>query len=49
MKKTISKKNTRASAANPIKRKTLSRDKTFDLDPDICFYELEDGDNTEYG
>ena len=36
------------SAANNLGKPTPG-DKTFGIDPDICFYDIEDGDNTEKG
>ena len=47
MAKTISKKiSVKASAAKPL-GKFPPRDKTIGIDPEICFYAIEDGDETE--
>ena len=46
--KTVSLKPVKSSTANP-RGKPLPGDKTLWLDPDIHFYEIEDGDNTEEG
>ena len=49
MAKTISKKiSVKASAAKPL-GKPPPRDKTLGLEPAICFYAIEDGDDTEEG
>ena len=47
MSKTISKKiSAKASAANTF-REPPPGDETFGLDPEILFYDIEDGDETE--
>ena len=47
MVKSISKRNSlEASTANTL-GKPLSGDETLGFDPDIRFYKIEDGDNTE--
>ena len=49
MAKTISRKiSVKASEAKPL-GKPPPGDKTLELDPEIRFYELEDGDKTEEG
>ena len=49
MAKTISKKiSAKASVANPF-GKTMPGDKIFILETEICFYAIEDGDETEEG
>ena len=49
MGKTTSKRiSVKASAAKPL-GKPLPGDKILGLDPEICFYAIEDGDDTEEG
>ena len=47
MAKTISKKISVKVSADKPSGNTLPRDKIFEIDPDIRFYSIEDGDVTE--
>ena len=49
MENTTSKKNIKASTANPNSGNPPPGDKTFGLEPKIRLYELKDSDNTEEG
>ena len=48
MEKSVSLKPVMASTARP-NGKTPPRDKTLGIEPEICFYGIEDGDKTKEG
>ena len=49
MKRTVSKRNSEKSYTSKPPCKPPPGDKTLDIDPDICLYEIEDNDKTEEG
>ena len=49
MARSISKRNTVNAQTANTSGKPPPGDKSFEIEPDICFYALEDGDHTEEG